>query len=296
MLFRKTKPTYKLPGWKQGRGYDLTVPTDPSGDLVIVIHGFTHDSHTMRALTSPDGVPENPASFDSLARAEGALVCYPNGTSLTLMPGRCWNGGGGSNGYCAVAKKAVDNKIDDIRYLEELIAHLRSQQKVERVYLTGISNGAAMAHRFVTQRPDQVRALAVVAGCNQFAAAEKLIPEQATPILHIHGTADPIWPYDGGQIPTQGRLDSVESSLSIWARANNAALVENKELTHLQYDDQRVTFCRYEGSAALELYRVEGGGHTWPGGQQYLPKKVIGPVHPRFSASSTILEFFKRFR
>ncbi|MCA9778177.1 MAG: hypothetical protein KC800_15730 [Candidatus Eremiobacteraeota bacterium] len=294
MIFKKSKPAHRLPGWPTGRGYDLAVPPKPSGDLLIVIHGFTHDGRVMKSLTSPNGESFHPASLDSLAAKEGVLVCYPNGTPLTVMPGRCWNGGGGRNGFCAVAKKAVDKNVDDVRYLEKLIEHLSSTHRVDRVFLAGISNGAALAHRFATERPSQLIGLAVVAGCNQHAASEKLIPSQPIPILHIHGTADPIWPYDGGKIPTQGRLDSVVSSLRIWAEANRANLCEERELPEHRHEGLRVTLCRYEGEQPIELYRVEGGGHTWPGGRQYLPRKVVGPVHPTFSASTTILDFLKR--
>ena len=294
MIFRKSKPAHSLPGWRPGRGYDLVVPSQSNGDLLIVIHGFTHDGKVMSALTSPNGDPAHSESLDSLARQEGLILCYPNGTPLSIMPGRCWNGGGGRNGYCAVAKKAVDKKVDDVKYLEELIKHLSSLHRVERVFLTGISNGAALAHRFATERPELVQALAVVAGCNQHAASEESIPPQPVPLLHIHGSADPIWPYDGGIIPTQGRLDSVASSLRIWAEANSAHIQDERELPEHRHQELKVNFTRYEGKKPIELYRVEGGGHTWPGGQQYLPKKMIGPVHPRFSASRTILSFLKR--
>jgi polyhydroxybutyrate depolymerase len=296
MFFKKSNPSHRLPGWKADRGYDLVIPPNPIGDLLIVIHGFTHDGRVMRALTSPDGDHTHPASLDSVAAKHDLLLCYPNGTSLGMMPGRCWNAGGGANGFCAVAKKAVDHKVDDIRYLEELIAHIGSNHSVERVFLTGISNGAALAHRFATQRPNQVRALAVVAGCNQFAATENLVPRQPVPLLHIHGTADPIWPYKGRNIPALGLLDSVDSSLAIWTQANKASIVEERELRHLRYQDQSVTLRRYEGEAAVVLYRVDGGGHIWPGGQQYMSKRIVGPVHPGFSANATILDFFTRFR
>jgi polyhydroxybutyrate depolymerase len=38
--------------------------------------------------------------------------------------------------------------------------------------------------------------------------------------------------------------------------------------------------------------RVNGGGHTWPGGPQYLPKDLIGPVSGQIDASGYIAEFF----
>lgn len=293
MLLRKPKPSYNLPGWKAHRGYDLVVPESPTGELLIVFHGFTHDGKTMRSITSPNGRFDHPESLDSVAKKSGIMICYPNGTPLTLMPGCCWNGGGGLNGFAAVAKKAVDKRVDDIRYIEELLTQIRSEHKVVRVYLSGISNGAALAHRFAGERPDLVDALGVVAGCHQHAAATGVGPSGSVPLLHIHGTADPIWAYQGGDVVTQGRLDSVDSSLAIWAKANHADLIKEEELCDHREGELKVFRTSYEGSAPLIHVHLEGGGHTWPGGRQYLPESVIGKLHHSYSANRALIEFFR---
>lgn len=44
---------------------------------------------------------------------------------------------------------------------------------------------------------------------------------------------------------------------------------------------------------AVVLYTVTGGGHTWPGGLQYLPEGVIGRTTTQFSASAESWEFFR---
>ena len=54
---------------------------------------------------------------------------------------------------------------------------------------------------------------------------------------------------------------------------------------------------RYRGgkeNTEVVLIRVEGGGHTWPGGVQYLNKMIIGGVCNDFNASEVILEFLLR--
>jgi polyhydroxybutyrate depolymerase len=40
------------------------------------------------------------------------------------------------------------------------------------------------------------------------------------------------------------------------------------------------------------FYQIENGGHTWPGGRQYLPKAVIGATTRAFDASEVIAQFF----
>ena len=47
-----------------------------------------------------------------------------------------------------------------------------------------------------------------------------------------------------------------------------------------------------KAGADVVFYRVEGGGHTWPGGRQYLPERVIGKTNRDISASEVIWRFF----
>ncbi len=49
-------------------------------------------------------------------------------------------------------------------------------------------------------------------------------------------------------------------------------------------------------TAALQLYEVFDGGHTWPDGYQYLPAKEIGLTSQDFSANQVILDFFAAHR
>ena len=42
------------------------------------------------------------------------------------------------------------------------------------------------------------------------------------------------------------------------------------------------------------LYAIEGGGHTWPGGDQYLPAWIIGRTSRDVNANEVIWDFFKR--
>ena len=45
-------------------------------------------------------------------------------------------------------------------------------------------------------------------------------------------------------------------------------------------------------SSEVVFYRIDDGGHTWPGGKQYLPKAIIGPTTRALDASEVIAQFF----
>jgi poly(3-hydroxybutyrate) depolymerase len=44
------------------------------------------------------------------------------------------------------------------------------------------------------------------------------------------------------------------------------------------------------GSPPVVLYLIEGGGHGWPGGPQYLPTRVIGPIPRHLDATGILLD------
>ena len=55
----------------------------------------------------------------------------------------------------------------------------------------------------------------------------------------------------------------------------------------------RLTWSRCAHSAKVVLYRVEGGGHTWPGSSVELP--ALGPTNQDVDASALAVAFFDRY-
>ena len=58
--------------------------------------------------------------------------------------------------------------------------------------------------------------------------------------------------------------------------------------------DPPVTRLTWAGVRPIVLYRVEGGGHGWPGAPQVPTARIFGRVPKRFDATGTILEFARR--
>ena len=44
----------------------------------------------------------------------------------------------------------------------------------------------------------------------------------------------------------------------------------------------------------VTLYTLYGAGHTWPGGAQYLPQRLVGKVCRDIDATEIIWNFFRR--
>jgi polyhydroxybutyrate depolymerase len=110
-------------------------------------------------------------------------------------------------------------------------------------------------------------------------------------------------PYGGGFVTATGIPDprgeviSVDALADAWVERDGCA--KDPETTPLPNrepdDDSSVVRRSWDGcdsETAVVFSRVEGGGHTWPSGPQYLAEAVIGPVNRDLAASEVIWEFF----
>jgi polyhydroxybutyrate depolymerase len=130
-------------------------------------------------------------------------------------------------------------------------------------------------------------------------------PPPASPVsvLLIHGTDDPLCPWCGGYVSFgsryRGRVVSVEATIDYWVAAEGCSTTPvTKDLPDADpHDGTRVHEEVYGGGregTEVELLAIEGGGHTWPGGIQYLRERTIGITCRDIDASQVIWEFFKK--
>lgn len=293
-----------MPDWFD-RAFDVQVPSGWDGKrplpLLIAFHGGGGNRASAETVTCPDGQAGGSRCLAAIARAAGYVVVRPDGTGTRPTRNvRTWNAGGGVGGWHCVSAGACEEGIDDEAYFDALLAELRRLVPLDerRIFLTGLSNGAAMAHRLACARPTVVAAIAPVGGTNQFAAAGGACTAPV-PILQIHGTEDPCWGYVTTDatcsILKPGRKVGVAESLDGWRVRNGCAatFVERLLPDVDPGDGTRATRRTFDGCAAsTEHLRIDGGGHTWPGGHSYLSGDTIGRVSLDVSASEEIVRFF----
>jgi polyhydroxybutyrate depolymerase len=256
------------------RHYELFVPTDkPNMPLVIALHGRGGTGRQMERMSH----------FDEVAAREQFVVAYPDGIDHR------WNDG----------RLETATTVDDVGFIASLIDELAARYQIDRsrVYVTGISNGAMMSFRLGCDLADRIAAIAPVAG--NVPAAIACTPRQPVSLLLINGTDDPLVPYDGGNVGGRLHRGSVlSSSLSsdLFARADGCqpAAQTLDEPDADPHDGTRSRSTRFPCPAGVdvELVTIDGGGHTWPGGPQYLPAALIGKVSRDFDGADRIWEFF----
>jgi len=271
------------------RTYRIHIP--PSFDkakpipLLIILHGGGGSHEKMEKLTL--------SGFDVLSDKEGFVAVYPDGVE------NHWNDGRENVRY-----RAHREKIDDVGFIAGLIEHLAKELNVDkkRIYVTGISNGAMMSYRLACELSEKITAIAPVAG----ALPENLSscsPSRAVSVLIMNGAEDPLVPWQGGEIRLGrlklGKVLSVTETVKRWVNQNQCSPspAVTWELDKDPQDGTRVrreTYNQCREGTEVALYAIVNGGHTWPGGYQYLPESFIGKTCRDIDANEVIWNFFKK--
>lgn len=273
--------------------------------LIIAMHGAAGSKEGFNSLTCAGGDAGSPSCLSQVTDREGFLLVYPDGTRIAAATAasRTWNAGGGGTRDLR-CENACKDGVDDVAYFRALLTEIAAIVPYDsgRVYLTGFSNGAAMSHRLACEVADRITAIAPVAGANQFAGASACNPSRATPILHIHGEADPCWPYAGGlgqcaadQMNSGPYVSVDESTVGAGSYAGWVGRLgcQTAPTQTLLGRHPRDVYSGCRDGATVSRVRVLSAGHTWPGGSQYLSTDRIGGLAQDLSASQQIVDFFK---
>jgi len=246
--------------------------------LVLEIHGRGIDSVRFDELTG----------FGELASTAGFAVAMPSAV------GEIW-----TDGRTPPAQWAGIQ--DDVAYLAAVIDDAVAHRSVDprRIYAVGMSNGATMAGRLACELRGRFAAIAQVAGTAATEIAAHCRPA-AMPILSIHGSADDYAPYEGGTRHSirsrmvlrhaSGPSVPVDDWARFWVDANGAA--DPPQVVKLPPDTTIRTWRGPDSATEVVFYKVEGGGHTWPGSRWALPPLLFGKTTRTFNATRVIWEFF----
>jgi len=227
------------------------------------------------------------ADFRPIAQEEKFIIVCPNGIN------RSWN-----DGRPTPAQK---KEINDVKFIDQLITYILNTYHgdASRVYVTGMSNGGFMSSRLACELNSRIAAVAVVGASMDKDMAYH--PNKPIPIMYIQGTKDPLVPFEGGTMKgAGGEIYGHEDILKLWAdtdHCNNAPVITNLPL--IVHDGTSIIKEEYNNPATginVIGYTVTYGGHTWPGGTQYLPKFLIGTLSHNMNACQVIWDFFKGYK
>ena len=260
--------------------------------LLMVLHGS--------GMTGRDVA----TAFSALAArgpAAGVTVVFPEG----------WEG----VWHIARAPEG-EPALDDATFLVALARRLQpgdADGPPRPVFLAGVSNGGGFAEHVARHGLLPVAGLFLVVGTiREFSRQAEPVPRQQTAVTIMAGTGDPRVPYDGGALrangviglimrrraarhgdrPAERRVAPAGAVARDWAAGNGITGEPAVERLPEVAGDPPVTRLTWSAPGCLPvvLYRIEGGGHGWPGGPQFLPARVIGPIPRHLDATGILLD------
>ncbi len=273
------------------RTFWLAPRPEPRAPLLIALHGLGMTGPDMDALT---GLAER-------GLAAGFATVFPDGC------GQRWDG------------EQHDPRragVDDPAFISGLVQHLTAVEVARpgAVIVAGLSNGALFAEFLARHAILTVTLLALVSGTTS-AQSRRTCPRpgQATAVVCFAGTNDKVTPYLGGPIGGTGLIGrmvdrrshrrlrdrpvavAAETLAGEWAAANG---VETPPLVQPVpgrpgHVPSTLLSWTADGHLPVWLYRLNGGGHGWPGGPQYLPARAAGPISSELDATGIILRLAK---
>lgn len=282
------------------RPYRLYVPVDHDPEetlpLVVMLHGCKQDAEAFAAGTR----------MNALADRERFLVLYPEQRRLA-NPDRCWNWfdisahhGGGEAAIVAGMVRALceSHSVDPAR-----------------VYVAGLSSGAAMASILASCHSNLFAACAIHSGvmfqaAHSVGTAQQAIDQgsrhdprrageeafklarrdvDAMPAIVIHGSDDiRVSPINGDQVTAQ--FTHLNSLLQPSARMRSVVKMRSAQQTGSRaYELRDILF---DTRALVRQIVVQGLEHAWSGGDGSLPYN--DPEGP--DATALIWEFFQLHR
>jgi len=245
--------------------YNSSVPVP----LLFNLHGYSSNNIEQEFY----------GDFRPIADTANFIIVHPNGT-LDGLNMRFWNAFGGSD-------------VDDIGFLSALIDTLSAGYSIDpnRIYSTGMSNGGFMSYELACGLSNRITAIASVTGSMTYEHLGLCNTSHPMPVMEIHGTADGTVPYNG-----TAQFVPVDTLVEYWANFNNCSLIPTfTPVPDINLTDgctaEHYVFEGGDLGSKVELYKVIGGGHTWPGAPI-----TIGVTNKDFSASAEIWRFLSQYK
>ena len=219
--------------------------------LIISLHGYT----------SSGAKQDQYFKLQPLAEQRGFLYIHPDGTK-DASGNTFWNA---TDACCDL--RAVGT--DDAAYLLSMIQQVQQKYTVDpkRIYIVGHSNGGFMSYRMACDHADKVAAIVSLAGAT-FADPARCKPSQPVSVLQVHGTADNVIPYTGGQILGHA-FPPAEETVSTWASLDGCGATPAASATKLNLDEglegddaSASTFTGCTSGTSVELWSIKDGAHS----------------------------------
>jgi poly(3-hydroxybutyrate) depolymerase len=198
--------------------------------------------------------------FQDLSETRNFLYVYPCGYPGLI--GNAWNAGTCCNTL---------GNIDDVTFTKDMLALMVQNYNVDlnRVYVSGFSNGAMMAEILGCVAPDIFHATASVSGIVELEpgnsggedACSRAYSNftQRVSTVNIHGDFDFVVPWTGDAILG---FPDVPTNFADWSVRNNCQGSAVTTFSKGAYTESTYQHC--VNGTTVRVVKHSGGGHEWP--------------------------------
>ncbi|REA56629.1 poly(3-hydroxybutyrate) depolymerase [Dyadobacter luteus] len=225
-----------------------------NGSLMFAIHGSGGNAANFM---------KNAQQLEKRAESENFIVVYPQGYKSF------WN-------ECRKHSEAEANKIDidEQAFFQGMINYFGDKYAINKrnVFASGFSGGGQMAYKMGITMPETFKAICAMVA-NMPTAENMDCIESKKPIatMIINGTADPVNPYEGGEMKsaglTLGNVQSTDQSFNYWARLAGYKGKPDKQLVPDPDKTNNITIEKYtfkeKRKPEVTLLKVNNGKHEF---------------------------------
>lgn len=253
--------------------------------VVLVFHGAGQDAANIAEISN----------FNDLSDKKGFIAVFPEGVNHRWNDGRVVEG--------------EDNAklVDDVAYVSSLVNELANKWHGDRsrVYATGFSNGGMFCQKLGCALPDRIAAIAPVAASMSVAQFKDAHAKGPMSVCMFFGTMDKIEPWAGGDVvfagKKYGQTVAIDDVIQFWVKNDHCGVSPKKTKVKTAGDKdmlvERQVYRSKKPAATVTLYKIEGGGHTWPGNRSNLTTDMtIFGKTSSLQATELIWDFFEGCR
>lgn len=189
--------------------------------------------------------------MNATADKHNFIVVYPQGKK------KDWNVGFGMD---------YDKGPKDVEFIRQLLEKIKKHYNVDtnKIFAVGLSRGGFFTYRLAIEMPKVFAAIASVGAPIPNEVKKRHTSKEKIAVLLAHGDADVIVKYNG----KKNAYNSAEETITYWNNhnKNNSSFVRK---INTKEDETAVNITTYSGDKDVVLVKVENGGHTWPGANDF---------------------------
>jgi polyhydroxybutyrate depolymerase len=186
------------------------------------------------------------SNFSRLSDRQEVVLVYPQANEST---GSVWN-----TLHLQDGNKVAE--VDDFSFIGSIIETLKLDPRVDasKIYVSGYSNGAAMAYQIACHLNSDIAGFVVMSGLFPVEDEHPCLITHETPGIIVNGARDRERPLSG----IEGYTRSVREGASWWALQNGASegVIET-------YAGVERTVYESASGTQIQLFVVENGEHVW---------------------------------